>query len=609
MSSGTTAPGGGTGGPSDAIPAAKTPAPSRPASTLITVLVLALGAGTMKIFGGGPAGSESHRVAVLPFENQGADDEAYFADGIVEELRNRLARLDGFTVIASTSADLYRQTTKSATEIARELRVSQVLTGRVRWANATDGTRQFQVVTELVNGETGEVTWRDTFTGTPADPFAVQGQIATRVATAMGAALSQTQAQDLAGRPTDNAEAYNLYLQAREILDPALAAILPQDARRAVNLLERAVALDDRFAGAWTQLARALIVGVSNNVPDTAAANRGKVALDRAVALAPDSLETLLMVMNYHTIVTSDEAARRRTTTRALQLYPDHPRALMAAASIDLEDGNLEAGLAKLDKAKELDPRSIRVLVRIQNTNLTLKRYAEARVAAEDLLALEPTDITAIQQALHAFVAAGDSVGARRAASEAMRWVPRTDLVTYFAGYNEMAWLLSEDDRQLLYRLTPAAFDNDRAWWSQALATAAWQQGDRDRARAYADSGLATAQAQVNAAPNNPELRVLNAVTLGMLGRRSEAVREAERALADTVDFPAAGRAYILHKYAVAMMLAGETERALDAMESLLPRQYHLSPNHLKTDPTFRPLAGNPRFERLANRGIGATVD
>src|SRR5690606_13935274 len=224
-------------------------------SIAAALLIVALGAASIKLFGGPGAASarQVRSVAVLPFANQGAAEDAYFADGIVDEVRTRLARLDKFTVIASASADEYRDSDKQPIDIARELRVDQVLMGTVRWATDGDGTRRFRVNTELVDGSTGNVTWRDSFDGDLSDPFGVQGQIATRVASALGTVLADKQVQDLAGRPTTSAEAYDAYLKGKAITDNSAPS-----ARLAATNYERAVALDSTFAQAWAALAGAM---------------------------------------------------------------------------------------------------------------------------------------------------------------------------------------------------------------------------------------------------------------------------------------------------------------------------------------------------------------
>ncbi|HRP07163.1 MAG TPA: hypothetical protein PLL69_01625, partial [Gemmatimonadales bacterium] len=214
-----------------------------------------------------------------------------------------------------------------------------------------------------------------------------------------------------------------------------------------------------------------------------------------------------------------------------------------------------------------------------------------------------------IQGIALAYLANDDLAGAKRVVAELGRNVPTTELVAYFAGYHELAFLLSDEQRQLLYRLSPAAFDNDRAWWGQALATAAWQQGDLERARAYADSSLELARQQIDASGNDAQLRILNAASLAYAGRTAEALREAERAMADTTGMRRDDISYVMQQYVRTQLALGERERAIDALEMLLGRHYYVTPGMLRNDPAYRSLDGNPRFERLANRGIGTPVD
>ena len=222
---------------------------------------------------------------------------------------------------------------------------------------------------------------------------------------------------------------------------------------------------------------------------------------------------------------------------------------------------------------------------------------------------LGTTNYNGMQWIAGAYIANNDLDGAKRAIAELSKNVPVTELVAYFAGYHEMAWVLSDEQRQLLYRMTPASFDDDRAWWGQSLATAAWQQGDRTRGAAWADSSLAVARQQVDAAPDDAQLRMLNAASLAMAGKKAEALREAEIAIADTAGLDSDNIPYALHQYVRTLLAANERERAIDVLSELLKRQYYVTPGYLKSDPMYRSLDGNPRFERLANRGIGAPVD
>jgi serine/threonine-protein kinase len=569
------------------------------------VLVLGLGAVGWKMFGtGGGATDPVRSMAVLPFQNQGSADDAYFADGIVDELRDRLARLDKFTVIASASADQYRETTKSAIDIAKELRVDQVLMGSVRWATGADGTRQFKVTTELVDGATGQVTWRETFDGDVSDPFEVQGQIATRVASALGTALGGSDQTDLAGRPTDNAEAYDLFLKGRAIIQNSAGA-----SRDKASLMERAVALDSNFFQAWGHLAVALANQYGSGTRDPVVARRAREAMEKTLALGPDSAAAHMVASNYFGGVARDQAAARREAEEAFRLDPKLIWAIRTMAAYDLTDGNYQAMFEKLARAREIDPLDKGTLSSLIRAQIYIGQYPEALATAKELAALGTTNFAGMQWIAAAYIANNDLDGAKRAIAELSKNVPVTELVAYFAGYHEMAWLLSDEQRQLLYRMTPASFDDDRAWWGQALSTAAFQQGDRARAAAWADSSLAVARQQVDAAPDDAQLRILNAASLAIVGKKAEALREAEMAIADTAGLDSDNIPYVLHQYVRTLLAANERERAIDVLSELLQRQYYVTPGYLKSDPMYRPLDGNPRFERLANRGIGAPVD
>ncbi|HET9066574.1 MAG TPA: protein kinase [Gemmatimonadales bacterium] len=567
--------------------------------------VLLVGALGWKAFGGGGTASTPIRsVAVLPFENQGAAEDAYFADGIVDELRDKLARLDSLTVIASASSDQYRGTAKTGPEIAKELRVDQVLTGKVRWATGANGVRQVRVSTELVNGETGKVTWRDTFDADMTDAFAIQGRIATRVAGALGLALRADQTRDLAARPTQNDEAYDIFLRAQ-----AIKGGTPGAAKARAALYEQAVALDSNFVWAWGSLTMSLNTAYANGTRDPVIARRAKEAMEKVMQLAPDSSGAHMVAASYYTDVARDQAAARRETQRALELDPKSIWALTSSAGDDLLEGNYRPMFEKLSKARELNPRATGVLTNLIRAQIYLGQHAEAQATSEELLALEPTAYDQMQWIVNAHLVNGDTTGARRVVQELLQRVPATELVTYFTGYQEMGFVLGDKERDLLYRMTPAAFDNDRAWWGQAIAMTAMQQGDVARARAFADSSLVTAQQQIDANPTDPQLRVLNAVMLGYVGRKADAAREADRALADTVGSNANNANYVLMQWIRTQLAIGETKKALDGLEELVGRQYYVTRGYLRADPLFKPLKGNPRFEALVVGGINRPVD
>jgi len=484
-------------------------------------------------------------------------------------------------------------------EIAKELRVDQVLRGKVRYASGADGTRQVRVATELVDGATGKVTWRDTFDAPMADAFTIQGQIATRVTGALGTVLGQAATDALASTLTKNPEAYDLYMKAQGV-----RIIGTGGARARATFFEQAVALDSNFTRAWGGLAWNLSVLYSDGSRDAAVARRAKEALDQLVRLAPDSANAHMIAANYYDNVARDPIRARQETERALALDPKSIWALNTSASYDLEDGNYQPMFEKLSKARQIDPRNAGVLTQLIRAQIYLDRPQEALVTSGELLSLEPKGYNVIQWAVLAHLSAGDLDGAKRVTAEVLKRVPASELITYFAGYQELAYVLGEQERALLFRMTPAAYDNDVAWWGQSLATAAFQVGDLKRAKAYADSSLATAKQQSDASPKDPQLRALYAVTLAYAGRGADANREMAQAIADAPAGSGLNESYV-RLQAIRMHLAlGEQDAAMNGIEDLLTRQSYVTRGYLKADPMFTPLKNNERFKRIVAGGM-----
>lgn len=289
--------------------------------------------------------------------------------------------------------------------------------------------------------------------------------------------------------------------------------------------------------------------------------------MDRTLRLAPDSAAAHMVASSSYSDISRDPALARRETEKALALNPKSIWALVASSGYDLTDGNYRQMFEKLSKAREIDPRATGVLTNLIRAQIYLGQLDEALATSEELMALDPTDYAQMQWVVIAHLDKGDTTGAKRVVQELLTRVPATELVSYFAGYQELAFVLGPKERDLLFRMTPAAFDDDRAWWGQALALAAMQQGDTAKARAYADSSLVTAKQQIDANQTDPQLRMLNAVMLGYAGHKAEAARAADRAIADTVGASTTNANYSLQQYVRAQLAAGDTPKTLDALE------------------------------------------
>jgi len=543
---------------------------------------------------GGPAHAGGNHLAILPFENQGAADDAYFADGIADEVRGKLARVNGITVIASSSAGQYKGSSKTPQEIAKELGADYLLIGKVRWAGAAGGARKVQVVPELVDGRTGATTWQQSYDTDVTDVFEVQSQIATRVASALGAQLGSQEEREISERPTTNVAAYDLYLKGK-----ALTSVDAGTKRQAAGYFEQAVALDSAFVDAWAELSKALSTVYSNGSRDPVVGARSREAMERAIALDPSGPVGYAAAARYYGTVSPDAGKASAAIERALRAAPNDADILAIAAGVDAREAHLEAAALKLERAREIDPRSAPTLLSLQQVYVQQGRYSEAIDAGQAAMALVPGDINIVEWQAMAYVAQGDLNGARQVIRAAIdRGNPAPAVAAFFGGYQELSWVLDEAERQLLFRLTPAAFDNDRSWWGQTLSIAHWQQGNNAQARAYADSALPFSAAQVAASPADGQTLALHALMLAYAGKKAEAMAEGKRA----VGMETGGSGNINYDIVLLARIytaVGEPNLAIDQLELLLTKSYFYTPAWVRIDPTFSSLRGNPRFEKM----------
>ena len=536
-------------------------------------------------------------VAVLPFENLGTQGDEYFADGITDEVRGKLSTLKGLRVIAGGSSGQYKRTTKPLSTIAAELGVDYLLVGKVRWARGADSASQVRVSPELIQVSSGTATvrWTQPFQAALTDVFRVQADIAGQVAGALDLALGADQKQQLAERPTKNLAAYDAFLRARAII-----ATDPASLRRKVALLDDAVSRDSTFAAAWSELSGMLSLLYSNGTPSPTVAARAKSAAERALALEPDGPDGHLALSRYYLAIRHDPRAGRQEAALALAAAPNDARVLSMAASAERQTGQFEAALAHLRHARQLDPRSLAVLTRLQNALFWLRRYPEALDASEATLALAPGDLSISQDKAMVYIAQGNLPAAREVIRQVSPAVQPAELATFFATYWDMYWVLDDAQQKLVLGLGPDAFDADRSTWGTVMMQLHELRGDHAKARVYADSAYVSTMQQIREAPDDPQRRMVSGLQLAYMGRKAEAIDAGLRGIAlapisrDAVNGP-----YFQQLMARIYLMAGEPEKALDMLEPLLKMPYFLSPGWLRVDPTWASLKGNPRFERM----------
>ncbi|HSM36697.1 MAG TPA: hypothetical protein VK837_09910, partial [Longimicrobiales bacterium] len=315
---------------------------------------LLLGGATPDRGGGTTAAS----VAALPFANLSADeDDRYFADGVHEEILTRLSKIGALRVISRTSVMGYRGTERRLGDIADELGVRYVLEGSVR-----RGSNVLRVTAQLIDAETDEHVWAETYDRSPEDLLAIQSDVAERIAQALHAELTPEERARIAARPTEDLEAYDLYLRALDYGRTGEAADFDTQGRSwrlAVDLLRRAVERDPEFALAWAELGyrHVELVWFSHD-PTDARRELARQAVERAVALDPDLGEARLAKGWFHYHGFRDYDAALAEAELASVALPGDPLLASLIASVERRKGNYEVALREFGRAAELDPRN-----------------------------------------------------------------------------------------------------------------------------------------------------------------------------------------------------------------------------------------------------------
>ncbi len=448
---------------------------------------------------------------------------------------------------------------------------------------------------ELVQVSTASTKWQAPFEAPLTDVFQVQADVAARVAEALGLALRSGERERLAQKPTNNLAAYDAYLKGEEA-GRGLADLAAY--RRALDYYERAVALDSTFALAWAQLSLGQS-WVHCGMPTPAGRAAAWSAAGHALKLAPTLPEAYFALAFYYWCVDHDVQRALEQSRRASQLAPKNALFLTVVAQNELASGRAEEGLGHLRAAQVLDPRSVETATRAVYALTGLGRYSEALETADRGLALAPANLALIHAKVEAHLAQGDLSAAREVLRNVPREVDPAALVAFIATWEDLYWVLDDAQQRLLLRLSPAQFGDDRFAWAFALAETHALRGDTTLARAYADSARVVLLPLLRDVPEEAGMHASLGLTLAYMGRKADAIREGQRALRLT---PSSVAPMLRHdaerQLARTYLLVGEPEKAFELLEPLIKTGY-LAPGWLRIDPTFAPLRGNMRFERL----------
>src|SRR6516164_341841 len=333
------------------------------AAALVVMSVLLASAVGVIVWKVGAVGRQpSTGIAVLPFENLSNDrEDAFFTDGVQDEILTRLAKIAGLRVISRMSTQRYQSKPGNLSEIAKQLGVANVLEGSVQ--KTAD---QVRVNVQLVNVQTDSELWAETYDRKLTDIFSVESDIAKRIAESLQAKLSGREEQALAAKPTNNPEAYDAYLHGLAFEARNYSSFFSADfLGKVAALYERAVQLDPNFAVAWARLSRADAHLYFNHKDDSTAArgDAAKRALENVQELEPNSPETLLALGYYQYWVRRDYGPAKATFGHVSKVFPGSSEPPKALAFIARREGHWDQSIAYFEQALTLDPRNVELLV------------------------------------------------------------------------------------------------------------------------------------------------------------------------------------------------------------------------------------------------------
>jgi len=586
--------------PTDTRPIEITP-PRMPAKRRFGFAAVAFAAVALVLLGmwmatGGGAGDVDPRsLVVLPFTTTDSDEESEaFAVGIHEDVVTQLSKVGALNVLGRTSGEEYRNTAKTSAQIGEELGVANLLQGSIR--RASD---QVRVNVTLVDAETGQSLWGETYTRewTMEQLFAIQSDVARQVASALAASLSPEEVEQIEARPTESREAYDAYLRGRFHADRGRNR---EEAERAVQFYEQAVAADPDFAAAHAELAYAHI-WLFWEFTQFDQAEEATAALDRAVELAPNAFETQLAQGNYHYYFDREYDEALEHFFAAERLRPGDPGVLAAIGYVRRRQGRWEEALSAMKQSLERDPRSLQTSLAIGETYRFMRRRDDAVRYLDRALYLEPRSSGAQSEKFAVLRSVmDDTAGARRFLEEyADRMEPialqgRLALLAYYQGDLENALRIRREH-------VPGSFRN--------IGTIAFLLGNRQLQQAYGDSLLLRGNTRLERVPEPyrtiPYRTVLNPhvdLSLGnaLLGNEEEAIAGARRAVELLpVSLDALRGLDAVINMARVYAILGHEEEAIEQLEYQLSVVSFRTASDFRKDPLYAPFRDNPRFRAM----------
>ena len=545
-------------------------------------------------------------IAVLPFENLSRDpDNAYFAEGIQDEILTRLAKIADLKVISRTSTQHYKSAPENLPEIARQLGVAHILEGSVQ--KSGDAVR---VNVQLIKAANDSHLWADTFDRKLTDIFSVESEVAKAVADQLRAKLTGQEEQVITAKPTDNPEAYDAYL--RGLAYTLKTGNTPANVLGAQKYLREAVRLDPKFALSWALLSNVEARGYLTQTLQSTVALReeARQAAETALTLQPNLGEAILAKGYYHYACLKDYDTAVRYFEQARKLLPNSSRIPEQLAYVTRRRGQWDQSESYFNEAERLDPRNVTVLTQHALSYVDLRRFPEALRKFDQVLNITPDDVDSL--AIKAGIAQAEGDLPRASALLAPLHPTAVDLGQLETQVYQA--ILERQPAPVIPRLKEILAKPDPAMgyingelrfylgWAQEVA------GDHAAAQESWKQARSELESFLKDQPENDGLMGDLALTNMGLGDKAAALALTERTMAvNPIEKDAMNGPFSIEILARVAVGTGEPDRAIAALQKILSIPYGgafgsnmpLTPALLRLDPMFDPLRNDPRFQKL----------
>ncbi len=554
-----------------------------------------------------PRISSAHKIdksiAVLPFENLSDDKEnAYFADGIQDDVLTNLSKIGDLKVISRTSVMPYRGKTSNVREIGKALGVGSILEGSVRRVG-----NRVRVNVQLICADTDEHLWAEDYDRELTDVFAIQTDLAQKIAEALQARLSPGEKSRMERKPTENGEAYLAFVQAHNL---SCAFEDLEKLKQSEQLYQRAIELDPNFAVAiarYSQL-ESWILHIFERTPERR--ERARTLAERALRLQPDLPEAHLALGSSYYYGDNNYDAALKEFEIAQRGLPNESEVYLALGAIQRRQGKWAESTGNLEKAVSLNPKDTWALQNLSFNYQMLRNFAKANETIDRAIVLNPTAFEPWEvKSKFALFERGDFSVAEKA-FEAVKSASMTNEQRLnAASARANVFLLERKYREGLQEAENLPDDQVAGFpgqlWSKyyyiGFARKALQ--DEPGARVAFLKAKSVIEEQLKRSPDSEDLHIQLARMLAYLGEKASALAEAQRAtelLPESKD--AFGGPEIMTAVAEVYAVLGENDRAIAILDGLLSRPSAVTVEVLKVNPVWDPLRSDPRFQALIDK-------